>query len=215
MPTLNVPFIYATKSNNTIHLYFLIYSGSTPPSYSDMVQGNVKSFNVQIQENGSPTKHFKKYSFNAGSLTDININFTVGSTTKLKKIIISGLGEDEPPVAPEQQAFDAPYSFIKKVSDDQFKLELVVFSQQAKNYDCVHSPNPTGNDGNTWSEINMTNTSSTKEFEHSRTFDVVDFEGEEKREHEHQLYLAGNPPKRRTKTKNKNVTIVPFPRSRQ
>lgn len=214
MPTSNVPFTYAIKtSGGVIHLYILVYSGSTAPSFPTSgtpVGSNTLLFPISTSGSGS-TKHTKHYSFNVGSITDINISFNYNSGTKIKKLQVDDFLTDTEPSTVNGIVEDVPYGFTKIIDDDHFNVELVLISGTAKNFKCTHSF-VSGSTIETRSVIEDTGGSTTTmEFSDSHTFNVDDFMTEPAASGANEISY-GEPKKKRVKVKNKNHTPVPYPR---
>ncbi|MFN0214598.1 MAG: hypothetical protein ACKVT2_10120 [Saprospiraceae bacterium] len=212
MPTSNIPFTYAVRTNNTIHLYILMYSGSTRPQFptEGTLIDNVLLFLIKPPEGTGSTKHFMHYPISPINFTEIHIGFTFNSGVKIKMIDVGSLYEDSQPTQSGHQAFDVPYSFTKKIDDDHFEVELVIFSINPVNFDCDHGPGTGIKD--TKSVINTNGQTSTPEFTDKFEFKVDDYYTDPVGAYE---VSVGNPPRRRSKTKNINHTQVPFPPRRR
>lgn len=215
MPTPNVPFTYAIKtSGGVIHLYILVYSGSTAPSFptAGTLIGSTLSFPITTSGSGS-TKHTKHYSLNVGSITDINISFNYNSGTKIKKLQVDDFLTDTEPTTVNGIVEDVPYGFNKVIDNNHFNVELVLISDTAKNFKCTHYF-VHGSTIETRSLIEDTGGSAaTKEFTDNHAFNVNNFMTEPAASGANEISYGG--PGKRVKTKNKNHTQVPYPRVRK
>jgi hypothetical protein len=217
MPTSNVPLTYAVKtSEGVIHLFILYYSNTRPnfPQSGTPVGNDTLVFNIQSSGTPGSNMHFEHYAFDAGSITDININFNFNSGTKQKKLEVEDFDIDDVPTldtSNNKKALDAPYGLVQKVDSNNYKCEMVVFAIPGRNFAPEHS-GPIGSEKNTFSKIKTNGNSPISEFTEEKTFNVTSFI---QSTGSHELSVEGDPPKkRRTKTKNRNVTIMPFPRKR-
>jgi len=217
MPTSNVPFTYAIKtSGGVIHLYVLMYSGSTAPTFPTSgtpVGSDTLVFPISTSGSGS-TKYTKHYSFNVASITDIHISFNYNSGTKIEKLQVDDFLTDTEPTLVNGIVEDVPYGFTKVIDNNHFNVELVLISDTAKNFKCTHYF-VHGSTIETRSLIEDTGGSAaTKEFTDNHAFNVNNFMTEPAASGANEISY-GDPNQKRVKTKNKNVVRVPFPRRRQ
>jgi hypothetical protein len=210
MATSNVPFSYAVRVNNTVHLYILIYAGS-PPGFPQVGKPAdlVIEFNIGGTITPGNTKRFAYYAFERGAFTDIEINFNGHK----RKILIEHIETATSWTPSGTQVFAAPYCYTQVDGANAFKAELVIFAPTGapEKYVCQHL-GPVNSVGDTFSKITINNSASaTLEFTDSHTFtvnSVLTTDGS------HEITL-GDPPKQKNKTKNKNHSQTPFPRRRR
>lgn len=205
MITPNDPLTYAVKTDTTIHLYILVYTGATAPQFPNAgtIIGQTILFPVTQGDSGT-TPNFMQYAFSAGSLTDIEITCDGHS----RKQVIADLDNDTVPSLSGNKALGVPYSYTQKVDSDSFKAEIAIFSNSAKNFRCVHS-GPVGSSTDTNSVIDTNGASAVTELLDSHTFTVPGFVATNGT---HEVSVG---PGRKSKTKNKNHSQTPFPRRRR
>jgi hypothetical protein len=221
MPTSNIPLTYACRLNGVVHLYIVIYASQRPgyPQQGARTDETMNFFINNVQTAGTDP-HFEYYSFNINGfdtqgkpykITDIEVHYS----THIRKILVDDLDlVDALPTSTSDQAFDVPYAYTQLGTDDHhFGAEIVLYSETAKKFKCVHtSPEEVDEDGNTESNITIDALApAVTIFSASNLFEVDDVlttEGE----HAVIFTEGNNPPKRRrSKTKNKNISIAPFP----
>lgn len=206
MPTSNIPLTYAVQSDNTIHLYVVIYAGSQPDFEEGEASGNTMLFVIEKGDTGS-TKYFKHYSFDVDTFTNIEVR----CDNHIRKIAIADLDNDSTPDQSGDRAFEVPYTYTQVQNTNSFEVELVVFSSTDQQFTCSHGAVPGSLIGDTESAITVNSTAPpVKEFSSSHVFTVQNVlltDGG------HQATTqVGSPPRtKKTKTKNKNHSIAPFP----
>lgn len=217
MAKTNVPFWYGMVEGNTVHLYILVYATSVTFS-DDSFSGSIKKFKV-LSSGTNQSPQAEHITFAKGTFDTIRISFNLnGSQTadKQVEIVIALLDQASTsspvlplPVMAGDLAKDVPYVFAYRVDNNNFKAEMVVIPEQGRNF----SDAPSGPDGNknTVSSVTYSNGSATA-FNDVHQFNVPDYVSDPYGDH---TFEYRNGKRRRSRTKNNNITAIPFPRPRR
>jgi hypothetical protein len=218
MAKTNVPFWYGIIDGKTVHLYVLVYATDAVFT-NDGSAGSIKRYKV-ISSGTNQSPQPKHFSFEKGTFDTIRISFNHESQTANKQVVIAIADLDQTStITPElplptmdgDLAQDVPYvfTFLIPNTTNRFDAEMVVIPEVGRTFSLSKS-GPDANK-NTFSTLTYSSGSTTPYNPAAHEFTVTAVASDPYGGH---TFEYKNGKRRRSKTKNNNITVIPFPRVR-